>query len=175
MHNNPNSQASTSSALTARFRALAILASAVAVALVAVTAAQAEVVRHETSFVETTQFVPCANGGAGEDVAVSGNVHFRVQLTILENKASGMVFANVQGGTGVGLVSGDEYRWTGTAKDNVHQSFESNRFELTSVLNRHLVGQGGASNLVITAIFHVTVNANGDLAVTFGKATVHCK
>jgi hypothetical protein len=46
------------------------------------------------------------------------------------------------------------HRWTvtgfiGRRRDSPgNESFESNRFELTSVFNRHFVGQGGASNLV---------------------------
>lgn len=175
MPNNAHSQAPTSGALTATRWGLAILASAVAVAFLTVSAAQAEVVTHQMDFVEQTQFVPCANGGVGENVAISGVIHFRAQFTILDQKVSHMFFANVQNGTGVGLVTGDQYRWSGVTRSTGNQSFENGSLSTTSVFTWHVIGQGGASNFVIHTIFHTTITPSGDIAVTFDGATLHCQ
>src|SRR5258705_3161717 len=58
---------------------------------------------------EATVFVPCANGGAGENVALSGEMNFVYQLTWTDNGFSMVFHDNSYGVTGVGLSSGETF------------------------------------------------------------------
>ena len=52
-------------------------------------------------------FVPCANGGAGEVVLISGTLHIQQHITINDNRANVKIHFQPQGATGVGLTTGD--------------------------------------------------------------------
>src|SRR5215467_3653888 len=84
--------------------------------------ARAETVNMTVPFSATIN-VPCAMGGSGEDVDLSGPLH--VQLSIIDNNAGGGHFkvqANAQGIAGVGATSGDQYRGTGVFRLMIAQS-----------------------------------------------------
>src|SRR3954453_10041297 len=64
--------------------------------------------------IEVTRFVPCANGGAGEDVFLSGDIHIVVHVTF--DGSGGAHFDeihNPQGVSGIGLTTGAMYRGGG--------------------------------------------------------------
>jgi hypothetical protein len=46
--------------------------------------------------------------------------------------------------------------------------------EITEVEHLTLIGQGGAQNLLVDGLFHITVNAQGVLAVAIDKLQVVC-
>src|SRR5213593_1233058 len=62
-------------------------------------------------------FVPCANGGAGELIEVSGPLHVLSQVT-LSNSGNALFYAHFQpqGVSGTGLVTGDKYQGTGVTQ-----------------------------------------------------------
>ena len=47
-------------------------------------------------------------------------------------------------------------------------------FEVTEVEHRTLIGHGGAQNLAAHALLHITVNAQGALAVSIDEVTIVC-
>ena len=55
-------------------------------------------------------FVPCANGGAGEDVSGTVDLHTLVTFTINDNNVSGKFHFQPQGSNLVGSVTGDVYQ-----------------------------------------------------------------
>ena len=98
---------------------------------------------------------PCT----GEEIAYSGEAHFMFHITFDDaGGAHGTSRNNLQGVTGVGLVSGDVYRIVGEAGGT---SNFTGATEVTTVQNTLFVGPGPDNNFRAQFIFHTTCNANG--------------
>jgi hypothetical protein len=121
-----------------------------------------------------TRFVPCANGGAGEDVFLSGDIHVVVHVTL--DGTGGAHFDeihNPQGVSGVGLITGAMYRGVGGSPldaSNIRVGEEH-----TSVRNMLLIGQGPGNNLVLHADFHITVLADGTVTAFHDNLSMSCR
>ena len=119
-------------------------------------------------------FVPCAVGGAGEVVLLSGNLHLLTHFT--EDGSGGFHLvddANPQGLSGTGLTSGDKYQGTGGTR------FQLNSGPLpltqTFVNNFRIIGEGGGNDLLVHHNMHLTVNANGEVTAVVDNFSVECK
>ena len=75
----------------------------------------------------------------------------------------------------MGSVSGDTYQATGVSQGTFKGSLQNGQFMATDVNNYRLIGHGPGNNLLIHEVSHITVNANGDVTVTFDKPSVDCK
>jgi hypothetical protein len=119
-------------------------------------------------------FVPCALGGAGEDVLLTGNLHVLMHFTANANGGFqvGSHF-QPQGISGVGLVSGDKYQGTGVTSDRFNVS--GLPFTSTFINNFRIIGQGSGNNFLLHENFHVTVNANGAMTAFVDNFSVECK
>src|SRR5262245_34548700 len=97
------------------------------VLLAAAAPARAEVVTNVSiPFAGFSVFVPCANGGAGEQiVGTGGSLHIRISLTVNGNNVSGEDHAQPQGATLVGLVTGTIYHATGVTQDHFKLSLQN--------------------------------------------------
>jgi hypothetical protein len=88
-----------------------------------------------------TRFVPCANGGVGEDVFLSGDIHIVVHVTL--DGRGGAHFDeihNPQGVSGVGLTTGTMCRGVGESPFDASDVRVGE--EHTSVSNILIIGQG---------------------------------
>ncbi len=123
--------------------------------------------------IDIVVFVPCANGGAGELVELTGNLHETFHITL---DASGgfhiSIIDNPQGISGTGLTTGDKYQGTGETRDSFNGLVG---FEETFVNNFKIIGQGPSNNFLVHETFHITVNANGTLSVFLDNFSVECK
>jgi hypothetical protein len=122
---------------------------------------------------ELEQFVPCAAGGLGETVALSGELHELFHVTIsLGGNVVVKTFDNPQGVTGVGLTTGAQYQATG-----VTQEIFSLRVGATDtfVNEFHVIGQGPDNNFVVREVLHLTINANGELTAQIDNFSVECR
>lgn len=123
--------------------------------------------------ISITVFIPCANGGAGENVTLTGNLHVQTQFNF--NNAGGgnfhMLF-NPQGISGTGSVTGAKYQATGmTQSDGTFTSGVTSDF-----INRFdIIGQGPGNNYEVHETAHLTINANGTVTVNFDNFSVVCK
>src|SRR5215213_4596460 len=64
----------------------------------------------ETSIpVDRTLFVQCANGGAGEEITLTGKVHTVFQIVFNQHGVMLTYQSNMYGVTGVGLSTGDTF------------------------------------------------------------------
>jgi hypothetical protein len=114
-----------------------------------------------------------ANPCNGEPFAFSGDVHESFHVTF---DAGGGLHVdehfNAQGITGVGLISGDKY----TGNEASHDEFNT-RFGYEETFTHHfaMISNGSAPNFVISEVFHVTFNANGDLTVFFDNFSAECR
>jgi hypothetical protein len=95
--------------------------------------------------------------------------------TITPNRGGGFLLAfhaNPQGVTGVGLTSGALYRGTGVTRETITVNGASTD---TFVNSFKLIGPGTTPNLLVTQIFHVTVDANGNVTSLVDSTTVKCQ
>lgn len=121
-----------------------------------------------------TRFVPCANGGQGEDVSLSGRFHsvFHVTLDGSGGAHVGVVH-NPQGLSGTGLTTGATYRGAGASPED--RSNVKVGEEHTSVVNMRIIGQGPGNNLTIHGNVHTTVLANGTVTSFQDNFRLECR
>ena len=149
--------------------------------IVLATLAGAAVARAEATTVTTNEqipfsliaFVPCANGGAGEDVLVTGTLHVLSHVTI---DAKGGIHVKQhfqpQGATGVGLTTGDTYHATGVTQEHFNAT---GGFTDTFINTFRIIGQGPGNNLLVHQTIHVTVTPNGDVTSEVVNTSVECR
>jgi hypothetical protein len=117
-------------------------------------------------------FVPCANGGLGEVVNLSGDDHIVVSVTI-DNGGNFHVKQHFNAhGSGVGSTTGAKYQFNEVA--NFEETLNPPGGEENLTLTFKVTGQGPGNNLVIRETFHITVNANGDVTVNRSSFSVDC-
>ena len=119
------------------------------------------------------EFVPCANGGAGELVEVSGLLHLQAHVTINPKWSIATFHFQLQRLTGVGVTSGDVYH--GVGGDHFSSVFPrtGETQTRTSVTSFQLIGPDNKFQIHSTT--HTTINANGDVTSTVGNFSVDCK
>ncbi len=119
--------------------------------------------------------VPCAAGGAGELVDLTGTLHLLVHTTL---DASGgfrnSVQSNPEGVTGVGLTTGDIYRGTGVTRRQINDEGTVGE-ERTVTNNFRLIGPGPDNNFLLHQNLNVTVNANGVATAYVSNISVECR
>jgi hypothetical protein len=156
-----------------RFKAL--LATLV-VAGVAAGVATAGVTQNDVN--QTTAFsvfVPCANGGAGENVSGTIDLHILTTATVNGNNVSGKSHFQPQGSSLLGEVTGDTYQATGVTQETFKGSLQNGQFTDTFVNNFRIIGHGPGNNFLVHEVTHITINANGDVTVTFDNFSADCK
>jgi hypothetical protein len=117
-------------------------------------------------------FVPCAAGGAGEVVELSGNLHDQFVVTFNNTLFHIKTLDNPQGVDGTGLTTGDKYQGTGVTQSEANFSVGQ---QLTSIDNFRIIGQGSGNNYLVHDNFHITVNANGIVTSFHDNFSVECK
>ena len=123
--------------------------------------------------IDIVVFVPCANGGAGEEVELTGNLHDLFHVTFTPSGGFRLsVVDNPQGISGTGFTTGAKYQGTGITRDNFGGRVGS---EETFVNNFRIIGQGPGNNFLVHENLHITVNANGTLTVFRDNFSVECK
>jgi hypothetical protein len=121
-----------------------------------------------------TRFVPCANGGVGEDVSLSGDIHVVFHVT-LDGSGGAHVdeIHNPQGVKGTGLITGATYQGVGGSPldaSNVRVGEEH-----SSVRNMLIIGQGPGNNFMLHENFHITVLADGTVTSVHDNFTSECR
>jgi len=131
---------------------------------------------NDMSDINLTVFVPCAAGGAGELVDLSGPLHTLITFTINGNNVSGTAHFQPQGIVGTGETTGDKYQATGVTKDSSFKvSFQNGQANQTFVNNFRIIGQGPGNNYLVHEVAHVTFNADGTLRVFHDSFSIDCK
>jgi hypothetical protein len=120
-----------------------------------------------------TVFVPCARGGAGELVTLTGSLHILFVTTIDDRGGFHSKFHfQPQGVSGTGLITGDKYNATGETQ----QTFNGRiGFEFTFVNNFKIIGQGPGNNFLVHENIHVTVLPDGTVTADVDNFSIKCK
>ena len=135
----------------------------------------ATVQANDSAVIHLTTFVPCAAGGSGENVDLSGRLHTLISYTINRNRVSGVFHFQPQGVTGIGETTGETYRGTGVTAETFAGSFRNGENNNTFVNNFRLIGQGSAINYVVHETLHFSINADGTVTVFHDNFSIECK
>jgi hypothetical protein len=118
--------------------------------------------------------IPCALGGAGESVYLTGDLHIVVHFTL---DAGGGFHVEEQyqpqGVTGVGMTSGMKYQATGITRSI--ENFRTLPYSNTIINSFRFIGQGPGNNYTLSMTYHITFNANGELTASVVDYRVDCK
>jgi hypothetical protein len=120
-------------------------------------------------------FIPCANGGTGENVLIEGTLHLQEHVTINNNRVNLKIHAQPQGASGVGEITGDIYRATGVTQEQDSIPLVNGAFEFTFINNFKIIGPGPDNNLLVHQTVHVTMNANGEITAVVDNISVDCQ
>ena len=119
-------------------------------------------------------FVPCAAGGSGEVIEVSGPLHVVQNLTIsASGNVSDYFHFQPQGISGTGFTTGAKYQGTGITQ--FKDQFNGLPFSSSTENTFNMIGQGPGNNFKVHENFHFTVNANGVLTAFLDNFSVTCK
>lgn len=154
-------------------RILVLLTLATAGVVASATAAQAEVSTNEQVSLAYAGFVPCANGGLGEIVAGTIEMHNLISSTVNGNNVSDR-FQFQPHGSMIGAITGDTYRVTGVTQGRSAYSLQDARYTLTYVNSFQLIGPGPGNNLLVHEVAHVTLNGD-DVVVQHDNLTIDCQ
>jgi hypothetical protein len=153
-------------------RILVLLAIATVGMAASVSAAQAEVVTNETVSYAYSGFVPCANGGAGELLTGTIEVHNLITSTVNGNIDSSQFQFQPQGSL-IGRTTGDTYQLTGVTRGAYNESVQSGEYTLTYVNSYQLIGPGPGNNLRVREIAHLTIDGD-DVVVQHDDWSIDC-
>jgi hypothetical protein len=139
------------------------------------TSANAAVVENDKTDINLSVFVPCAAGGAGEIIDLSGPLHTLVSSTVNGNNVSGYFHFQPQGVSGTGETTGAKYQATGVTEQSFKSSLQNGQANLTFVNNFRMIGQGAGNNYLVHETLHITVNADGTMTVSHDNLSIDCK
>jgi hypothetical protein len=118
-------------------------------------------------------FVPCANGGLGEHVSLTGSLHTVYHVTL--DGAGGyhlVAITQTQGVSGVGLTTGDTYQGTEVTQNETDAQVG---FEHTFTNSFLLIGQGPDNNYLFHWTLHFTENPDGTMTTFVDNFHFECR
>ena len=124
--------------------------------------------------VDRTVFIPCANGGLGESVVLTGDIEALFHVTENKNTFVASRTFRPRGVVGVGLITGDTYKGTGMTRDNF--IFRKDTATTVTFLNIfHIVGQGPDNNFLVFQVLDVNTTPEGEINVTANNIRTECQ
>src|SRR5882672_5064817 len=126
----------------------------IAVLAILTAPANAAVEVNDRTDINLTVFIPCAAGGAGEIVDLTGPLHTLISFTINGNNASGFFHFQPQGISGTGETTGAKYQGTGATQESFTNSFQNGQANETFINNFRIIGQGPGNNFLVHETMH---------------------
>ena len=150
-----------------------LLLTLAAVGLAVVSVAQAKVTANDKTSIAYAGYVPCANGGTGELLTGSIDVHDLSASTVNGNNESWHFDFEARGAL-TGATTGDIYRLAAVEHGTYTQSLASDHSTLTYVNRYRLIGPGQGNNLIVRETAHVTIDADENVTVQHDDFGVVC-
>lgn len=118
-------------------------------------------------------FVPCAAGGVGELVDLSGPLHILL-VTVFDGQGNyhAKTHYQPQGISGTGETTGATYHATGETQDSFNGKIG---YEYTFINNFKIIGEGTGNNFLVHNTIHFTVNANGTATAYVDNSSAECR
>ena len=155
---------------------LAVCAATACVFVANTGAAQAVAVTTTVAIpVDIVSFVPCANGGAGEDVQFTGTIRLIEHAVVTGTRVR--VFEVVEEHmTGTGMITGDKYESSLAYHfAPVNGSLVNGQFTTSFTAHEAITGPGPGNNMYFPNTIHVTVNALGETTAEIERFAVICR
>ena len=124
-----------------------------------------------------SMYVPCANGGNGENIVIKDYVVQYVNRLMVFSSGryhESMRAHPIQGATAVGEVTGDVYRCTGGNGWEWNGNYDTFPFIVTQYIEIQFISPGSGVNFRIHFNLHLTVNANGETTVFLVNDRAEC-
>jgi hypothetical protein len=153
-------------------RILMLLALTATAVLATATVAQAQNVTNTTASFGYAGWVPCANGGAGELVTGTIEMHDLVTSTVNETVDASQ-FMSAPRGSLVGQTTGDTYRLSGVTRGTYVELVQSDRYVATYINRYRLIGPGAGNDLTVRETTHIT-RAGDDVVVRHDDFAIEC-
>lgn len=135
---------------------------------------RAQVYNHsETLSYHNTEYVPCANGGSGELLSLSGSFKIVDQVIVNGNDFVLTYHTTLQGVNGQGLTTGETYVASGGNEVSVTGEFDFNgQFTRTFVSQFRVIGQNTVFNVRYKS--KVTITPDGKVTTDIYEEEVDC-
>jgi hypothetical protein len=117
-------------------------------------------------------FVSCANGGAGENVTLTGSSHLVYQITWNDHGFHLVYHANSRDLTGIGLSSGETFVGTDGTQGSVMGSWVNNQWIGTTIEQMRITGQH--TTFIVKYKYHLIVTPDGNVTVSISDKTTDC-
>jgi hypothetical protein len=131
---------------------------------------------HTTLGFNRRVWVPCANDGAGESVALVGSIEVHSQA--VEDQQGGVHLVTLVRPSrviGIGLSSAQTYRGTGGTFEAEGYNYDGYPATYTFVNNFRIIGQGPGNNLLMHMTLHQAVNADGEIVADVDFTSLECR
>jgi hypothetical protein len=150
-----------------------VLVLAVSLGIGQARAAATTVVTNISSDTQLYVYVPCAAGGAGEYVYLSGPLHM-LFVTVVDGKGGfhSKYHYQPQGISGRGETTGATYHATGGTQGTFNGRVG---FQQTYVNNFKIIGAGRGNNYLVHENLHITVKPDGTVTAYVDHYSVVCK
>jgi len=119
--------------------------------------------------------VPCANGGHGDTITLTGNLHVIAKVTTSGKATHMSTQFQPQGVSGISAATGVKYQGTGVTRQDLNVSTPSFPASVTTVNNFRIIGQGPNNNLLVHENTYFTINANGTVTAVVDNFRMDCK
>lgn len=119
-----------------------------------------------------TYYVPCANGGAGEYVHVSGSTNLVYTISWTDHGFTYGYHANTYQIEGVGLSSGETFTGSGHTEGQVMGAWVNEQWLSTMVDQIKLIGT--TTSFVVKNTYHITVSPDGTEEIKLRDRDVTC-
>jgi len=147
----------------------------IALLAILIAPANAAVEVNDKTEIVLTVFIPCANGGVGEVVELSGTLHTLMTANINGNNVSGKFHFQPQGLSGTGETTGAKYQGTGVTQQTFTSSLRNGQANLNFVNNFRMIGQDSGNNFLVYENLHFTIDADGTMTVFHDNFSIDCK
>ena len=123
---------------------------------------------------DRTLFVPCGNGGTGEEVALTGSIKFVEQIIFNGHGFTFTYHAILQGITGLGLSTGANFVASGGDKGSITGEFgEEGQYTRVFMGQLRIIGQSSA--FTVQYKFKITITPNGNITTRIEEEDVDCR
>ena len=121
---------------------------------------------------DASRYIPCANGGAGEDVTLTGFTNFIYQTSWTDQGFTLVYHDNAHQVTGTGVSSGESFVGSGSINGIIRGSWVDRQWVGTTIGQLRITGQN--TSFTITYKYHITVTRDGTVTVESEAETADC-
>jgi len=130
---------------------------------------------------DTTWYEPAGvsmfNSCTQEYINFTGSIHIHIRGVISDNKITWIGHYDVQNLKGVGQITGIRYVTTETFNFSNTSDFNTESIVYNQRYSLHYISLGKESNFTLENDWHLTINANGEVAFFFttGGDIINCQ